>query len=114
MNAGSIQRFTNIDIAEAGDDALVEQEELDGSASAGEPSPQLAGIEIERLRAERLERRPMSELVRSNQVERSEAPGVVEREPMALIGFNNEMVVLECLGRIDPPLPGHAEGKDQA
>ena len=72
-----------------------------------------ARVEVERLGPERLERRPLFELVRAHQVERTEPPRIVEREPPPLLGLDDEMVVLADLARVDPPVAGHSEMEDQ-
>ncbi len=87
MDAGAVQRLAHVDVAEPGDDPLVEQQQLDRRGSAGEPALKLARVEVERLGPERLERRPVLEFVRRDQVERAEAARIVERYPSAVIGL---------------------------
>src|SRR5262245_15341893 len=51
-NAGAVQRFDNIDVAEASDDALIQQRRLDARLLAGERVLQIRQMErvAERLR----------------------------------------------------------------
>jgi hypothetical protein len=44
MNAGSVERFAYINIAEAGHDALIEEQQLDRCASAGELLFEVASV----------------------------------------------------------------------
>src|SRR3954453_11602207 len=53
------QRLTDIDVAEAGDDPLVKEQQLDRCRSPVETEPELLGSDCERLRAKRRERRPV-------------------------------------------------------
>ena len=114
MNPGAVQSLADVDIAETRDDALIEQKQLDRSGSAGQPPFQFAGIEIERFGPERIEGRPMGQLVGLDEIERPEPTGVVERKPVPIIGLDDEMVVLERFGRIDPPVAGHPEVEHEA
>src|SRR5438270_2033316 len=41
VNAGAVQSFADIDVAKAGNDPLIEQQELDRRISSGEPTLQL-------------------------------------------------------------------------
>lgn len=50
--AGGEEGFVGIDIAEAGDQALVEEGGLDGSAGGSEESGEAGGGEVERFGAE--------------------------------------------------------------
>ena len=114
MDAGAVQRLAGIDIAEARDDALVEQQQLDRRGPPGQSALQLSRVEVERLRPERLERRPILKAARTHQVERTEPPGVVERDAAALVGLDDEVVVLRR-PRSDQraTVPGHAEVEDE-
>src|SRR5256885_6373807 len=113
MESGAVQRLADVDIAEAGDDSPVEQQQLDRRAPAGEPFPELARIEVERFGSQRLEGRPLVEGVGADEVERPEAPGVVESEAPPLLRLDQEMVVLSDLGPVDAPVSGHAEMENQ-
>src|SRR5689334_22660122 len=113
MNARAIERFTNIDIAETGNDALVEQQELDRGKATGQPALQLNGGDVQRLRPECLEDRPLPQSFGPHQIERSEPSGIVERQSPSLVGIEQQMVMLADLGRIDPPVSGHAEVEDE-
>src|SRR4051794_3440858 len=109
MDAGAKEGLTHIYIAEARDDPLIKQQQLDRRGPPCEPLSKLARIEVHRLRPQRLECRPILELRRRHQVERPEAAGIVERAPSPLAGLDDEMIVLEGLAGVDPPMPRHAE-----
>ena len=113
MNARPIKRFADVDIAKTGDDPLVQEQQLDRRGPASQSSLQLVDLKVERLRSERLERRPNLELIGGKQVERSEPSGIVKRDAAALFSLNQEMVVFLDLSRVDPPPAGHAEVEDQ-
>src|SRR5437868_10870548 len=69
MNAGAEQRLAYVNIAEARDDPLIEEEELDRRASPREAAPELPGVDIGRLGPKGHERRPLAKLVGLHQVE---------------------------------------------
>src|SRR3954471_22748019 len=104
MNAGAMERFTDVDIAQAGDDALVKQQQLDRRRPPCQPALQLVRVEVQRLGTERLEGRPFRKLRGQYQVERAEAPCVIEREGPPLLGLDQEMVMLADLARVDAPM----------
>ena len=110
---GAVECFAHVDVAQARDDALVEQQQLDRGGAAGEAPSELEGIEIERLRPERPERRPLLKLVCPHEVERPEAPGVIQRHAPLVVCLDNEMVVLLDFGRIDAPPARHTKMKDE-
>src|SRR5690348_1633430 len=83
VDSGAIQRLTDVDVAKPRNDALIAEEELDCRSSAAKPGLQVASIKLERLRPERLERRPLLQLVRRDEVDRAETPGIVKRESRA-------------------------------
>src|SRR5579872_3128379 len=56
MDSGTIERLTNIDIAEASSDPLVKQEQLDRCTPAGQATLQLLCGDFKRLGTKRLER----------------------------------------------------------
>src|SRR6185369_2382855 len=114
MDAGAVQRLAHVDVAAPGHDPLAEQQQLYRRGTAGEPALKLARVEVERLGPERLERRPVLELVRSDQVERAEAARIVERYHPAVIGLKDEVIVLADRARIDPPVSRHAEVEHQS
>ena len=113
MDSGPVERLANVNIAEAGDDALIEKEELDRRSTTLKALLQVANVEVQRFRTERLERGPFRKFRRSFQVERPETPRIVERDPPPLVRLDDEMVVLLDLGRIDAPAPGHSEVEDE-
>ena len=113
MDAGAIESLADVDVAEAGDDSLVEQQQLDRGRAPGKPAPQPVRIEVERLGPQGLERRPVGKLAGTDQIKRPEPPRVVKRQPPALVRLDQEMVVLADLARIDPPVARHTQVKHQ-
>ncbi len=82
----------------------------------GERALERGAIEIgaERLGAQARERRRRGKVGGRHDVERAEAPGVVEREAAALLGRDHDMIVRPERGRIDSPMARHAEVEDQS
>ena len=99
--------------AETRNDALVEQQQLDRLlAPTGRLAQVLGGQRVaERFGTERGEGRPQVEFGCEQQVDRTEAARIVEREAM-FGGLDHEMVVLFRVGRIDSPAPAHPEVED--
>src|SRR5258705_9437603 len=114
MDAGAIERLADIDVAEAGDDSLVEQQQLDRGRAAGKAALEFIRVEVKRLWPERLERRPVGKPVGADQIKRPEPPRVVKRQPPALVRLDQEMVMLADLARVDPPVTRHAEMEAQS
>ena len=98
-----------------GDDPLVEQQQLDRRGAAGEPPlAARAAIEVRAAPGPSAANGGQSSSSSvAHQVERAEAARVVEREPPALVGLDQQMIVLADLGRVDPPAARHAEMEDQ-
>ena len=48
--------------------------------------------------------RPFVELIGRHQVDRAEPPRIAQRQPPALVGLDQQMVVLAELVRVDPPV----------
>ena len=46
MDAGAIERLASVDVAEAGDDPLVEKQRLDRRPAAFEPAPEPTRVEV--------------------------------------------------------------------
>ncbi len=67
---------------------------------------------LERFGAERGEGREAGDRLRRPQVDRAEAPRIVERDAVPRLGVDHEMVVRQQLARIEPPAPRHAEVED--
>lgn len=103
------KRFANVDIAESGDDPLVEQKELDGCSSTGEPPLKLLRRDLERLGPKRFEGGPFGKLIGSDEVERAEPPGIVKSEPPPIVRFDKEVVMLLNCCLIDSPPARHTE-----
>lgn len=113
MDAGSVESLADIDIAEACNNALIEQQQLDRGASACQPPLQVARIEVERLGPESGERGPFVKNLRRHQVYGPESPRVIESQPRSLVGLDQQMIVLLQLIAIDAPASRHAEVEHQ-
>ena len=113
IDACAIQGFADIDVAEPGNDMLIEKDELDCGAPASEPPFQFACSKVEGFGAERHEWRPGRKLVRLEKIERTEAPGIIERKPPAFLRFYDEVIVLRSFRWIDPPVAGHSQMKHE-
>ena len=102
------QRLADIDIAEAGDDALVAERGLQRGLLAGAGSRQHGGVEFiaERLRPERAQQRLLVELGARHQLHRAEAARIVEGDDGAVRHVKHHMVVRRALwsarDNIDP------------
>src|SRR5262245_48359063 len=86
--AGAEQRLRGIDVADPGDDPLVEQGGLDGRALASECGGEDRPIEFgaQRLRPQALQQLVLRELRRLGQIHETEAPGIVEAERDITLG----------------------------
>ena len=94
---GSVQRLADIDVAEPGDDALVEKQALDRRPAARrERARQIGGVEpaAERLGAEALEPGMLIQRVGGDEVHVAEAARVVEGDQRAGLGLEHDMGVL--------------------
>src|SRR5439155_6752447 len=100
MDSGAVQGLAHIDIAEPRNDVLVEQQQLDRGTAAGKAASQLPRVDIERLRSERFELRPLIQPVGRHEIKRSKPPRIVERELPSLVGLDQEMVMLSDLARV--------------
>jgi len=103
VDAGTEESFVGIDVAEAANEGLVEQEALGGSASGAKTEGKIGGGDFERVGPERFvgrgEKAKVSEL--ADVIEQERAVG--EREDSARVGAG--------LG-IDEECAGHAEGDE--
>jgi demethylmenaquinone methyltransferase / 2-methoxy-6-polyprenyl-1,4-benzoquinol methylase len=68
----------------------------------------------ERLRAKMGEQRVLVEAGRRHQIDRAEAPGVIEGEHPARLRLQHQMVVLADLAWVEHHPPGHAEVENHA
>jgi hypothetical protein len=109
-----VERFADIDIAKAGHDGLIEQQQLDRRNAPLQGISQMARRQAgaQRLGAQRGERAPLFQRVGLHQIDRAEPARVVEREGMAMAGFDQQVVVLAQRLGIDPPAPRHAQMED--
>lgn len=112
-DAGPVKSLAHVDIAKPGDDMLVEEQQLDRRRSAFEPASKFRRVEVERLGTQGLDRRPFVKLAGRHEVERAEPARIVERKPVPIVGFEDQMVVLLDHCWIDPPPSRHAEVKDE-
>ena len=92
---GAEQRLAGIDVAEAGDDALIEQCRLDRRQLAGQRRTQVRTIEtgLERLRAEPGKERVLRRLAALQIVDQAKAAGVVEADDGSIVEGQDDMVV---------------------
>ena len=117
--AGAVQGLAHVDVAEPGDDALIQQGGLERGAAALEGSEQQAGVERggKRLRAE-VGQQAMRVLGgRGHEVDAAEAAGVDEADVPAVVGLERDMLVQH--GRVgaaqaDVHAAGHAEMDQRA
>ena len=95
-DAGAEQRLADIDVAQPGDDPLVEQRGFDRRHLAGERCGEISAIEFgfERLRAEPRQERVLFLLPALDVIEQPEAAGIVEADDGAALHGEDDMVVL--------------------
>ena len=114
-----MQRLHDVDVAEAGDDALIEQRHLDRrrAAAAGARQHRRRERRGQRLRPERADDRVLGEPGGRHQVHRPEAPRIVEGHDGAGRQAQDDVVVaIERLRRaavLDAEVAGHAEVHEQ-
>ena len=121
-NAGAMQRLAGVDVAEAGDQFLVEQRRLDRGGLAFEARREPFGRKggAERLDAEALEQSVLVEPLGPDQVHQPEAPRVGVTHLSAVAEMKHDMLMLrhfpsrllpagEPIGMVDAEAPGHAE-----
>jgi hypothetical protein len=114
MDPGAMQRFARVDIAQTGDEALVEQKRLDRRGSAAQFRVKASAVEPCRLWAKLGYRPPIVQRICWNEIDRTEAARVVEREPPPLVRLEQQVIVLlHCFG-IHSPLPRHAQVEHQS
>ena len=109
----AVKRFANVNIAQPGDEPLIEKERLDGGAAAGKVTAQAGRVEVHRLRAEVRDRICLVKRFGRDQVHGAEPARVVERHPPPVVCLENQMVVGVKLGRIDTPFAAHSQMKHQ-
>ena len=98
MDAGAKQRLADVDIAKTGDDSLVEQQELDRRACVRRGGRLSSGASRSNGSGPSAANGGQSSSSSvAHQVERAEPARVVERQPPALVGLDQEMVVLADL-----------------
>ena len=122
---GPPQGLADVDVAEARDDALVEEDRLHRREAAGHAGGEGGGGEgvAEGLGAEAGEQRVGVEHGRRHEVDQAEAAGVVEGEAGAVVEVEDDVVVLfgrrvrvvedADRGAGDEDAAGHAEVDDQ-
>ncbi len=109
-DAGAEQGLADIDVAEAGDDRLVEQRRLDRGFPAREGVREGGGRKgiVERFGAEAGDQ-AVGVLRRGrDEIERAEAAGIDEADEGAIVGFEGQVLVRQR-GGIDRHPAGHAE-----
>lgn len=80
VDAGAEERFADVDVAEAGDETLIEEERLGGGGAARKGGGEHGGVEIgaERFGADSGEERVGFGISGRDEIDRAEAAGVVE------------------------------------
>jgi hypothetical protein len=109
-----VQRLADIDVAEARDDPLVEQQRLDRRARPASARRSAGAVEVvaERLRPH-ARKRLVAPARGRHQVDRAEAARIVQRQPPPSSVSISRWSCGADLVRIDPPAAGHAEVEDQ-
>ena len=94
-----MQRLADVDIAEPGDDALVEQRRLEACLLSRAGVRQHGGVECvaERLGTEAFEQRLGVELVARDELHRAEAARIVESHDGAGRHVKDDMIVRDVL-----------------
>src|SRR5579883_868424 len=127
---GPVQGFADIDVAEPGDEALVEQRRLERPFAAGEQAGKRGAVQIvaERLETEPFERRGVARLVERLDPHRAEAARIVVDDARAVGEADRHMIMrrifrageMEFARRrllpvaLDAERPRHAEMHDQS
>ena len=120
MDAGGEERLVGVDVADAGDGALVEEHGLDGRASVRQRLAQLGGGErgVERLRAEgadgllgRFDEPHLAELA---EVGVAQLAAVVEGDDGADVGVGRVAGVTVQEGAGHAQVDGEVEGRARA
>ena len=95
-----MQRLARIDVAEAGDDMLIEQRQLQRRALPGAGTSERGAVEVrsERLRSHRIERRILRQLPARHQVHDTEPARIVERDRRTRRHAEHDVVM--AIGRI--------------
>ncbi len=93
--SGAIERLADIDVAEPGDDALIEQGGLDRGHLAGEFGSEIGAVEprLERLRPEAGQQRVPVGLAAPHIIEQAETARVVEADDGAVVEGQDHVVV---------------------
>lgn len=112
-DSGAVKRLADVDIAKAGNDPLVEEKRLDRSSPPTQSLAKPARLQIDRLRPKLGDRSPAPDIRSRHQVDRAEPPGVVQRQPAAIVCLEQQMVVRVDFAGIDSPLAGHPEVEDE-
>ena len=99
-NAGAVQRFDDVDVAEPSDDALIQQRRFDRRLLVRERAFQIRLMKLiaERLRPHRLEEGMRVEFALRDQIHVAEAARIVELKPRALLHLDHDMRVRGIVG----------------
>ncbi len=115
MNGGREQRFVAVDVAEPGNDRLIEQQRLD-LTPAREDRAERPRFELERLHAQRTEFAPDVPLIAGETPDPSESPRITETQlSRPVTDANPKMGVWQYLGihRFYRQATAHTQMKDQ-
>ena len=109
-----LQRLARIDVAEAGDDALVEERDLQRRTLAGAGASERRAVEIVASGSvPSTERRVGVEPGRGDQIHHAEAARIVERHHGSARHLEHHVVVQSRVGMVEPARSRHAEMHEQ-
>ena len=116
---GDVQRFTDIDVPETGNDPLVEESDLQRGLPARTGAGQRGAVEVrgQRLWTQRAQRGMRRQRVRRQEIHHSEPARIVEDHLRARCQVKDDVVVTIAAGHrisgggrlLDPERAGHAE-----
>lgn len=113
VNARAPKCLTYIYIAEPSDDPLIQQAQFDRLGLAFERLFEMLDAKTltERLWPKAGKGRPLVERFGRDKVNRTEPARIAQSESVR-VGFDNQMVMLVVITRIDPPASAHAQMED--
>src|SRR6185437_1710447 len=108
--ARAVTRFRDIDIAEPGNDALIQERGLDGGVLVFEQFGEARPVEFvaERFRPQMTQQLVFIELRRRYAIHHAETARVVERDDAAIVKREHDMIVLALFPAVARRVNGHA------